>query len=63
MTAPATVADGARVHTGETIGAVGRTGNARNEGCQLHFEIWPRGWHDGHPIDPLHDLRAWDGWS
>ena len=63
MIAPASVADGARVHTGDKVGAVGKTGNARDEGCQLHFEIWPRGWHDGDPIDPRRDLRAWDGWS
>lgn len=63
LVAPATVADGARVHTGDKIGAVGKTGNARSEGCQLHFELWPRGWHDGNPIDPRRDLRAWDGWS
>jgi murein DD-endopeptidase MepM/ murein hydrolase activator NlpD len=51
------------VRTGERIGAVGRSGNARGEGCQLHFELWPNGWHDGRPADPLADLRRWDGWS
>jgi murein DD-endopeptidase MepM/ murein hydrolase activator NlpD len=60
---PPTVKDGARVRTGERIGAVGRSGNARGEGCQLHFELWPNGWHDGRPADPLADLRRWDGWS
>ena len=60
---PPTVKEGARVRTGERIGAVGRSGNARGEGCQLHFELWPRGWHDGRPQDPLRELRRWDGYS
>ena len=60
---PPTVKDGARVRTGERIGAVGRSGNARGEGCQLHFELWPNGWHDGRPQDPLRELRRWDGWG
>jgi Peptidase family M23 len=60
---PPTVRDGARVRTGARIGAVGRSGNARGEGCQLHFELWPSGWHDGRPRDPLSELRRWDGWS
>jgi murein DD-endopeptidase MepM/ murein hydrolase activator NlpD len=60
---PPTVGDGARVRTGEEIGAVGRSGNARGEGCQLHFELWPHGWHEGRPRDPLGELRRWDGWS
>jgi murein DD-endopeptidase MepM/ murein hydrolase activator NlpD len=60
---PPTVEDDARVRTGERIGAVGRSGNARGEGCQLHFELWPHGWHDGRPRDPLRELRRWDGWS
>jgi murein DD-endopeptidase MepM/ murein hydrolase activator NlpD len=54
---------GDRVRTGQRIGAVGKTGNARGEGCQLHFELWPSGWRDSHPVDPLHELRRWDGWS
>lgn len=60
---PPTVKDGARVRTGERIGAVGRSGNARGEGCQLHFELWPNGWHEGRPADPLGELRRWDGYS
>ena len=60
---PPTVKDGARVRTGQRIGVVGRSGNARGEGCQLHFELWPNGWHDGRPADPLRELRRWDGWS
>jgi murein DD-endopeptidase MepM/ murein hydrolase activator NlpD len=60
---PPTVKDGARVRTGARVGAVGRSGNARGEGCQLHFELWPEGWHDGHPANPLRELRRWDGYS
>jgi murein DD-endopeptidase MepM/ murein hydrolase activator NlpD len=60
---PPSVKDGARVRTGQRIGAVGRSGNARGEGCQLHFELWPHGWHDGRPQDPLRELRRWDGYS
>ncbi len=60
---PATVRPAHRVHTGDRIGRIGRTGNARSVGCQLHFEIWPHGWNRGGPIDPLPILRRWDGWS
>lgn len=63
LASPTPLGDGNRVHTGERIGAVGKTGNASGEGCQLHFEFWPHGWHDGHSIDPLRELRRWDGWS
>ena len=51
------------MRTGERIGAVGKTGNASGEGCQLHFELWPHGYRDGRPVDPLGDLKHWDGWS
>ena len=51
------------VRTGDRIGEVGRSGNAGSEGCQLHFELWPRGRRNGSPIDPLAELRRWDGWS
>ena len=60
---PASVHDGERVRTGEEIGHVGRTGNARSVGCMLHFEVWPHGWNHGSPIDPLPILKRWDGWS
>jgi murein DD-endopeptidase MepM/ murein hydrolase activator NlpD len=51
---------GDTVFTGQELGAVGETGNAR--GCHLHFEEWTTpGWYDGgSPVDPLPDLRRWD---
>jgi murein DD-endopeptidase MepM/ murein hydrolase activator NlpD len=63
LAGPSPLGDGDRVRTGGRIGAVGKTGNAIGEGCQLHFELWPRGFRDGDPVDPLRDLRRWDGWS
>ena len=51
------------MHTGERIGEVGKTGNARGEFCQLHFELWPHGYHDGGPERPAPALRRWDGFS
>ena len=53
---PAGVDRGDRVSTGQRIGAVGATGNARTVGCHLHFEIHV----DGRPIDPEPALRRWD---
>jgi murein DD-endopeptidase MepM/ murein hydrolase activator NlpD len=50
---------GDRIRTGERIGEVGRTGNARATPCHLHFELRGR---DG-PIDPKPSLRRWDRWS
>ncbi len=50
---------GDRVLTGQRIGSVGATGNARTIGCHLHFEIRSR----GRPIDPRRELHAWDAWS
>ncbi|MDP1850397.1 MAG: peptidoglycan DD-metalloendopeptidase family protein [Solirubrobacteraceae bacterium] len=50
---------GDRVRTGQRIGSVGATGNARTIGCHLHFEIHSR----GRPIDPAPELHAWDRWS
>jgi murein DD-endopeptidase MepM/ murein hydrolase activator NlpD len=52
-----------RVRTGERVGRVGRTGNARTTPCHLHFEVWPHGRNRGAPVDPLPLLRAWDRWS
>jgi murein DD-endopeptidase MepM/ murein hydrolase activator NlpD len=60
---PASVGDGERVRTGDRVGRIGRTGNARSVGCMLHFEIWPHGWENRGPKDPLPILRRWDGWS
>jgi murein DD-endopeptidase MepM/ murein hydrolase activator NlpD len=60
---PASVHQGERVRTGQTVGQIGKTGNARTVGCQLHFEVWPQGWEHGSPVDPLPILKQWDGWS
>ena len=60
---PSPVAKGARVLTGQAIGDVGDTGDAR--GCHLHFELWGGpGWYTGGaPIDPQPFLRLWDAYS
>jgi murein DD-endopeptidase MepM/ murein hydrolase activator NlpD len=50
---------GDRVYTGQRVGAVGKTGNARTVGCHLHFEIHIQ----GHSIDPELSLSRWDRYS
>ena len=60
---PASVHQGDRVRTGDEVGLIGKTGNARSVGCMLHFEVWPHGWNRGSPVDPLPTLKRWDGWS
>lgn len=56
---PSPVRRGQQVSTGQRIGRVGDSGNARTTGCHLHFELRVR----GRSIDPEPQLRAWDGWS
>jgi murein DD-endopeptidase MepM/ murein hydrolase activator NlpD len=63
LRAPTPLGDGERVRTGARVGEVGKTGNARSEFCQLHFELWPAGYRNGSPQDPAPLLRAWDGFS
>lgn len=60
---PSPFKPGDRIYTGQQIGAVGESGNAR--GCHLHFELWDGpGWYDGgRPFDPLPYLHAWDSFS
>lgn len=60
---PSPFEEGDRVYTGQQIGVVGETGDAR--GCHLHFEMWSApGWYSGgKPFDPLPSLRSWDAWS
>ncbi|WP_205699077.1 peptidoglycan DD-metalloendopeptidase family protein [Conexibacter sp. SYSU D00693] len=50
---------GERVRTGQRIGSVGDTGNARTTGCHLHFELRV----GGRLVDPRPHLHAWDRWS
>jgi murein DD-endopeptidase MepM/ murein hydrolase activator NlpD len=53
-----TVAQGARVAAGDTIGYVGNTGNARTTPPHLHFGIYARG--EG-PVDPWWFVRRAEG--
>lgn len=58
LTGSLLVDTGDRVRTGQTIAAVGSTGEST--GPHLHFELWVGGWYQGgHPIDPLPLLQAW----
>jgi len=59
MVHPSTFQRGDEVHVGQTVGYVGKTGNARTVGCHLHFEIHV----GGRPVDPKPYLRAWDRYS
>ena len=62
LQSPAPVRKGQILSTGQFLGAVGDTGNAR--GCHLHFEIWTGKWYrGGRAIDPLTTLRWWDSYS
>jgi murein DD-endopeptidase MepM/ murein hydrolase activator NlpD len=59
MRRPPLVHRGERVWAGERVGVVGKTGNARTVGCQLHFEIHVH----GVAVNPEPELRRWDRYS
>jgi len=62
LQSPAPVTKGQILATGQFLGAVGDTGNAR--GCHLHFEIWQGKWYrGGSAVDPLSTLQWWDSYS
>jgi murein DD-endopeptidase MepM/ murein hydrolase activator NlpD len=54
------VSTGESVRAGQALCKVGQTGDATAP--HLHFEVWVGGWQaaDGHPIDPLPYLEAWE---
>ncbi len=54
------VRKGQTVRTGQQIGYVGDTGNARTVGCHLHFELRS---HTGRLLDPEPLLHEWDRFS
>lgn len=60
MLAPALVAVGERVVTGQHLGLVGSTGHST--ACHLHFEVWsaPGPYLGGAPLDPSGQLTLWD---
>jgi murein DD-endopeptidase MepM/ murein hydrolase activator NlpD len=51
---------GDKVRTGQRIGSIGATGNARTVGCHLHFELRT---HNGRLLDPRPYLHEWDRFS
>lgn len=56
------VTEGQAVAAGHTLAALGSTG--RSSAPHLHFEIWVGGWRvdeDSHYVDPMPQLKAWDG--
>ncbi|MGH2923054.1 MAG: M23 family metallopeptidase [Solirubrobacterales bacterium] len=59
LASPSPLRRGERVRTGDVVGRVGRTGNARSVGCHLHFEIRA----GRRFIDPEPHLRRWDRYS
>jgi murein DD-endopeptidase MepM/ murein hydrolase activator NlpD len=56
---PSPLSVGDRVHTGDLVGHVGKTGNARSTPCHLHFEMRV----GKQFVDPEPKLRAWDRYS
>jgi murein DD-endopeptidase MepM/ murein hydrolase activator NlpD len=59
MRRPPLVHRGETVFAGQRVGEVGKTGNARTVGCQLHIEIHVH----GIPINPKPEMLRWDRYS